>query len=81
MSYEEEKVKAEDAAKKMEQVLIGKKIVAVKMPVSYPGHYSLVTVVLEDGTTLEVGNGGGGCDECDPEGIGCGVNVDVTEKK
>lgn len=81
MTYEEQKVKMENDAKKMEQVLVGKKIVALKMPVNYPGQYSLVTVVLEDGTTLEVGNGGGGCNECDPEGIGWGVNVDVREGK
>jgi hypothetical protein len=78
MWYEKEKVKMEDAAKKMAQILVGKKIVSVEMPVSYPGQYSCVKVVFEDGTEFEVGSGGGGCSECDPEGIGHGVDVDLT---
>lgn len=81
MTYEEEKAKMENDAKKMEKALVGKKIVAVKMPVNYPGQYTSVAVILEDDTTLEVYCGSGGCDECDPEGIGREVNVKVIEGK
>ena len=81
MRYDKEKEKMEEAANKMCKVLIGKKIIGVEVPVGWPGHYTSVTVVMEDGTRLEVSEGSfSGCFECNPEGIGSGVEVEVREK-
>ncbi len=78
MSYKY-KTWLKDEAKEMMQKIIGKKIVSAEVPLSPTGFYSHVTVVLEDGMKLEVHSGTGGCDECDPEGFGIGVIVNVRE--
>ena len=80
MSYEQDKAKAEAKAQKIGEALIGKKIVQVEIPVSYPGHFESIRLVLEDGTKLDVSEGAfSGCPECDPEGIGCGVGVEISK--
>ena len=82
MWYDKEKVEMEEAANKMGKVLIGKKVVSVEMGVKYPGYYTSVIIVMEDGTSLEVTEGRDfGCSECDPYGYGSGVGVEVREKK
>ena len=75
--YEKNKAKMEADAEKMRKALVGKKVDSVDFQVEYPGQYGHLTLVLEDGTRLEVHSGGGGCSECDPDGIGYGINVSV----
>jgi len=68
-------------AEKMGKLLVGRKVVSVSLPVEYPGQYRCLTIVFDDGTRLEVSQGSGaGCNECDPEGMGFGVNVSVVTK-
>ena len=82
MGYDKKKVEMEEAANKMGKALIGKKVVSVEMSIGRPGHYTSVIIVMEDGTSLEVTEGSSfGCFECDPEGNGSGVGVEVREKK
>lgn len=79
--YEKTEKKMTEKASQMASGVIGKKVVSVEMPVGYPGHYTAVRLVFEDGTKLDVSSGGGGCSECDPEGIGWGVEVDFDDSK
>lgn len=81
MSYEKTEKKMTEKASQMASGMVGKRVVSVDMPVGYPGHYTAVRLVFEDGTKLDVTSGGGGCPECDPEGIGWGVDVDMMGPK
>ncbi len=79
MNWEEKEAKLKVEAEKHASALIGRKVVKVEMPVGYPGHFTSVTLVFDDGTKLEVIPGGWGCSECDPEGIGWGVEVEMRK--
>ena len=80
MSWTDEEPMLKLAAQKYAAALVGKKVVKVEMPVGYPGHYTSVTLVFDDGTSLVVTyESGAGCPECDPEGIGWGVEVEVRK--
>jgi hypothetical protein len=79
MTWEEQVAKLKVEAEKHASALIGRKVVKVEMPVGYPGHFSSVTLVFDDGTKLEVAPGGWGCSECDPDGIGWGVEVEMRK--
>jgi hypothetical protein len=76
MTWVEQEAKLKVEAEKHASALIGKKVTSVEMPVGYPGHFSSVTLVFDDGTKLKVTPGGCGCLECNPEGIGWGVEVE-----
>lgn len=82
MNWEEEEAELQAKAREHASALIGRKVVKVEMPVGYPGHFSSLTLVFDDGTYLEVapGESGWGCSECDPDGIGCGLSVDRRQK-
>jgi len=81
MIWEEQEAKLKVEAEKHASALIGKKVTSVEMPVGYPGHFTSVTLVFDDGTKLEVapGSGAWGCSECDPDGIGWGVEVEMRK--
>ena len=76
MDWEKEKKKMEQTAELIAKALVGKTIASVTMPVNYPGNYSTVEIRTTAGDRLTIAECGSGCPECDPEGIGYGVNVD-----
>lgn len=55
--------------------LVGKVIADVRIPVGYPCQTESIEITFTDGETLCVYSGGGGCSECDPDGIGWGINI------
>jgi len=82
MTWVEKEAKLKVEAEKHASALIGRKVTSVEMPVGCPGHFSSLTLVFDDGTYLEVapGDGGWGCSECDPDGLGWGLSVDRRQK-
>jgi len=81
MSWEKEKAKMEKESAEMTASLVGRKVTAAKFLFGYPGFYSTVRLEFDDGSVLEVSANMNGCSECDPEGMGCGVNVDHVKGK
>jgi hypothetical protein len=78
MNWAKEEAQLKETAAAIAKVLVGKTIASVDMTVCYPGHFGHVEIRTTDGDRLTVGEGmGAGCPECDPEGMGSGVNVDL----
>lgn len=79
MSWEKDKAKIEKDAAEMAGLLVGRKVTAVKYVPAYLGHIATVHLAFDDGSTLDITALTGGCSECDPEGLGNGVDVDYTK--
>jgi len=69
----------EELSNNLSQSLIGKRVISCKLSVSKIGFYKSIVVEFDDGTKLDVCSGGGGCSNCDPNGIGWGISVDVWQ--
>ena len=79
MTWENEKAKIEKDAAEMAGLLVGRKVTAVKYVPAYPGHVSIVNLQFDDGASLDVVALTGGCSECDPEGMGNGLDINFTK--
>lgn len=69
--------KSIDYLTKLSQLVIGKKIISIEAPIEWPGFYSNMKITLEDGSIIEIGTERSGCSECDPDGIGSGLDIDT----
>lgn len=59
--------------------IVGAKLVSIDLPIKYPGEFSWVSLVFDNGLKLDITGNGHGCSECDPETIGFGVDVDLMK--
>ncbi len=69
----------EELSNNLSRHLIGKEVISFKLSVSKIGFYSSISVGFDDGTKLDVVSGGGGCVDCDPNGIGWGISVEAND--
>jgi hypothetical protein len=82
MSYSDKRNKQlTETADAIAAALVGKTIASVRMPVKYPGNYESVEIITTTGEVLTLNEYSTSCNECDPEGIGNGVQVDFSIKK
>ena len=79
MSWSKNKKKLENESLAMSYQMVGKTITEVSFTLAYPGHYSVLNILLDDGTKLQVTPNGYGCQECNPDGISYGIDVDVLK--
>jgi len=82
MDWQQEEATMKSTAELIAKVIVGKTIASVDMTVCYPGHFGHVENRTTAGYRLTVCEGmWAGCPECDPEGMGSGVNVDFGAGK
>lgn len=81
MTYEKDKPIMESTAATIAKALVGKTIASVEMPVEYPGNYSRVEIKTTDGCRLTIREIASGCNECNPDGLKDGVEVDFGSKR
>jgi hypothetical protein len=79
MSYEEEKAEKEASLAAINKAVEGKRIKEIRGTVGYPAWYGNLDIVLEDGTVIHLAEGSMSCPECDPEGMGNPLHVDVHQ--
>lgn len=79
MTWEKEERIMKKTAEDIAKHLVGKTIAAVDMDLFYPGLFDHIKITTTTGEciTLSIPDHAG-CNQCDPEGIGSGVEVDFS---
>lgn len=80
MNYDEKHAKLTEALNVMKEKLVGKKVVDLTTTIGYPGQYCSLRITFDDGSFLDATTGASGCNECDPEGFGTGLDLRVARK-
>ena len=80
MPWEETEATMKQTAAAIAKALEGKTIAKVTMSVDYPGVFSHVEILTNEGERLTISELTSGCAECNPEGMPDGISVDFGSR-